>query len=213
MSGLNKQDWQKLQTPITVLVIVLAIMIGLIVSAHHFSATQQQILVTQQNQLNSARQRFQSSGMEKDTIIRYLPIYQGLINKGFIGEERRIEWVDDLRAQHQKHKLFGIKYSIAQQEDFKPSFAPNLGGFTMHRSVMKIDLDMLHEGDILQLTESLGAGNTSPFMLRDCEIIRLGNSSAMSNQLIANLHAQCELDWITLREPTTALTSVTPSSP
>ena len=157
-----------------------------------------------------ARQRFQSSGMEKDTIIRYLPQYQALISKGFIGEERRIEWVDELRAQHQLHKLFGIKYSISQQEVFKPTFAPNLGGFTMHRSVMKINLDMLHEGDILQLTESLSAKNTSPFILRDCEITRLGSSGNLSSQLVANLHAQCELDWITLREPVAALIGATP---
>jgi hypothetical protein len=211
MSQLNKQDWQKLQTPMAVLVIVLVIMIGLTGFANHYSATQQQELSTQQNQLSSARQRYQSSGFEKDTIIQYLPLYQKLISKGFIGEERRIEWVDELRAQHQKHKLFGIKYSISQQEDFKPTFAPNLGGFTMHRSVMKIDLDMLHEGDILQLTESLGAENTSPFMLRDCEIVRLGTTSTMSKQLVANLHAQCELDWITLREPVTALNAVAPN--
>ena len=66
---------------------------------------------------------------------------------------------------------------------------------------MKLDLDMLHEGDILKLTESLSADNTAPFMLRDCEITRLNAGGALSNQLIANLHAQCELDWLTMREP------------
>lgn len=209
MSPLNKQDWQKLQTPIVVLIIVLVMMVAIIGLTYHYRSSQEQAVAMQQNLLNSARQRYQSSGMEKETIMQFLPLYQGLISKGFIGEERRIEWVDELRAQHKKHKLFGIKYSISQQADFKPSFVPNLGGFTLHRSVMKIDLDMLHEGDILQLTESLGAENTSPFMLRDCEISRLGSSGAMSNQLVANLHAGCELDWLTLREPATALTGVT----
>jgi len=66
---------------------------------------------------------------------------------------------------------------------------------------------MLHEGDILQLTESLSV-NDAPFMLRDCEITRLNPSGALSNQLIANLHAQCELDWLTLREPSPVQTSV-----
>lgn len=210
MSTLTAQDWKKIQTPIAVLVLVIMIMMGLNVFAQHYSTSQEQALQAQQNLLSSARQRYQSSGMEKDTIIRYLPQYQALINKGFVGEERRIEWVDELRAQHQLHKLFGIKYSISQQEDFKPIFAPNLGGFTLHRSVMKIDLDMLHEGDILQLTESLAAKNTSPFMLRDCEITRIGSGGNLSNQLVANLHAQCELDWITLREPVAALTTVMP---
>jgi len=209
MNKLNAQDWKKIQTPIIVLALITGIMIGLIAVTKHYSDKQEQAFLIQQNLLSSARQRFQSSGMEKDTIIRYLPQYQKLISKGFVGEERRIEWVDQLRAQHQRHKLFGIKYSISQQEDFKPAFAPNLGGFTMHRSIMKIDLDMLHEGDILQLTESLSAENTSPFMLRDCIITRLNNGGALSNQLVANLHAQCELDWITLREPVAQLAPTT----
>jgi len=54
---------------------------------------------------------------------------------------------------------------------------------------------------LLQLAESLNTKNTAPFILRDCEISRLNPAGQISNQLIANLHAQCELDWLTLREP------------
>ena len=104
MSKITVQDWKKIQTPIAVLALVLVIMIALIGFANYYSNKQEQSLLAQQSQLNSARPRFQSSGMDKDTIIRYLPQYQALISKGFIGEERRIEWVDELRAQHQLHK-------------------------------------------------------------------------------------------------------------
>jgi len=166
-------------------------------------------LQNQQNQLNAARQRYQSSGAEKAMITEYLPRYQTLISKGFVGEERRIEWVEALREQHKNHKLFGIKYSISHQEKYTPVFATNLGGFTLSRSVMKLDLDMLHEGDLLQLTESLNTNNTAPFILRDCEIARLNPAGQISNQLIANLHAACELDWLTLREPA-AIQAVVP---
>lgn len=207
---LNPQDWRKLRTPLIALglvVIAVALLIGF---AESYRVSQQQAFLTQQNLLNAARQRYQSSGMEKDTITEFLPQYQALINKGFVGEERRIEWVDELRAQHKMHKLFGIKYSISQQEDYKPTFAPSLGGFIMHRSVMKLDLDMLHEGDILQLTESLSANKATPFMLRDCEVTRLNGGGALSKQLIANLHATCEMDWLTLREPAPVEQAVVP---
>jgi hypothetical protein len=198
---LDSQDWLKLQTPLVILGLVLMLIALMLAFAQNYSTAQEQLLQTQQNLLNAARQRYQSSGMEKETIKEYLPQYQALINKGFVGEERRIEWVEALREQHKSNKLFGIKYSISQQQEYKPSFAPSVGGFMLHRSIMKLDLDMLHEGDILKLTESLSAENTAPFMLRDCEITRLNAGGALSNQLIANLHAQCELDWLTMREP------------
>ncbi|MEQ1767359.1 MAG: hypothetical protein ABL859_08020 [Methylotenera sp.] len=198
---LNKLDWQKLQPAIIALIVVIIVVSGLIALAYNFSIQQEQAMQNQQNLLNAARQRFQSSGIEKATITEYLPKYQAIINKGFVGEERRLEWVDELRKQHQALKLFSIKYSIGLQEPYKPSFATNLGGFILNRSVMTLDLDMLHEEDILQLTEALSKKNKEVFMLRDCEITRLNAGGALSNQLIANLHAKCELDWLTLREP------------
>ncbi len=207
---LEKQEWKKLQTPLITLGLTIAITALLFTLAQTYSNTQEEALKNQQNQLNSARQRYQSSGAEKDMITEFLPKYQALINKGFIGEERRIEWVEELRVQHKSLKLFDIKYNIGPQEDYKPIFASNLGGFVLHRSIMKLELDMLHEGDILQLTESLSAKNITPFMLRDCEITRPNSSAALNKQLIANMHALCELDWLTLREPTNGQATVNP---
>ena len=200
---LEKQDWKKLQTTLIVLSFVVAAVLLLLAWAHYYSSQQEQALQTQQNLLNSAKQRYQSSGMEKDTITEYLPRYKALISKGFVGEERRLEWVDGLRKLHKDFKLFSIKYGIGLVEPYKSVFFANTGGFVLNRSIMTIDLDMLHEEDILQLTEQLSANNEKVFMLRDCEINRLNAGGAISKQLIANLHAKCELDWLTLREPET----------
>ena len=192
----------KLQTPLLIMAAVVVVCIVLVALAYRYSANQAQALSAQQNALSSARQHFQSAGVEKETITQYLPQYQALIDKGFVGEEKRIEWVEELRAQHKNYNLFDVKYNISQQEPYRPTFAANIGGFMLNRSVMKLYLDMLHEGDILQLVESLAKKNTATFVLRDCELTRLNlNSELMSKQLIANLHAQCELDWLTLHEP------------
>lgn len=207
---LEKQDWQKLQIPLVMLVGVIVVVVVLFGLAQYYTINQEQAMQAQQNLLNAARQRYQSAGSERSMITEYLPQYQALINKGFVGEEQRIEWVDNLRAQHKNHKLFAIKYNISQQEKYKPIFAPNLGGFVLNRSIMKLDFDMLHEGDLLQLVESLNASNAASFMLRDCEIVRLNTGGLFSKQLIANLHAQCEVDWLTLREPATIEASPTP---
>jgi hypothetical protein len=207
---LEQNDWKRLQIPLAILGGIFVVVVVCIVFAQQYKADQEQALLTQQNQLNAARQRYQSSGLEKEIITEFLPQYQALINKGFVGEERRIEWVERLREQHKNHKLFGIKYSIKQQEKYTPAFATNLGGFTLSRSIMQIELDMLHEGDLLQLTESLSGANAAALILRDCEITRLNEGGALSAQLTANLHAQCELDWLTLREPATIQSVVGP---
>ena len=208
--NLEKQDWHKLQTPLLILAAVIMAVSALFGVAQYYNQKQELALQNQQNLLNAARQRYQLSGAEKDLIAEYLPKYQVLISKGFVGEEQRIEWVEHLREQHKTQKLFGIKYSISPQEKYTPAFAANLGGFTLNRSVMKLELDMLHEGDLLQLTEALNSQNSAPFILRDCEINRLNSGAQLSNELVANLHVLCELDWLTLREPASVQVSLAP---
>lgn len=200
--NLTKQDWAKLRFPLIFLGLALILVTLFVAYVDNRKTEALQARDIQQGKLNQARQRFQTSGIEKETIIKYLPMYQELIDDGFIGEERRIEWVDSLRNIHQENKLFGINYSIATQEEYKPAFALNVGPFSLHRSVMKLELAMLHEGDLLTLVRALDEDQTTPFILRDCEITRTG--SAISSSLTPNMRANCELDWLTIREPQAA---------
>ena len=198
--SLSPQDWRKLRYPIISLGAAL-IVVGLLVSfADQYRTKNETALLTQQNMLNQARQKFQSSGLEKDTIIEYLPAYNDLLANGFVGEERRIEWIEALRNIHAKHKLFSIDYSIGLQEVYKPSFLPNLGNFRLNRSVMSLKLDMLHEGDMLAIIDGLREQAT-PFIVRDCKIQRPIGAVVNSKNVAANMQAECEIDWLTLRDP------------
>ena len=196
---LTPQEWRILQIPLAVLVLVVVCMAALVYFAHQQKTATEAVLQAQEMQLNQARQRYQSSGQEKETIVRYLPVYRRLISEGFIGEERRIEWVDNLRTIHQENKLFGINYSIGVQEPYKPTFNLNPGPMALFHSVMKLELAMLHEGDLLLLLDELRARKITPFLVRRCEI----NKRAVTafDKFAPNLQADCELDWLTVREP------------
>ena len=198
--SLSPQDWRKLRLPIVGLGAAL-ILVGVLVSfADQYRLKNELALQTQQNSLNQARQKYQSSGLEKETIIQYLPVYNELLASGFIGEEHRIEWIEALRQIHAQYKLFSIDYSIGLQENYKPSFLPNLGNFTLHRSIMSLKLDMLHEGDLLALLDGLQE-QTTPYIVRDCEIKRPINAVVNTKTIAANMQANCEIDWLTLRDP------------
>ncbi|HEY3301515.1 MAG TPA: hypothetical protein VGJ90_12140 [Methylophilaceae bacterium] len=196
---LTPQDWLKLRNPLVFLVLVLVAIAALILYTQQQKNAAEQALQTQTNQLNQARQRYLASGQEKDTISQYLPKYQTLLQQGFVGEERRIEWVDALRKIHGREKLFNINYSIGAQEEYQPNFISNAGSIKLYRSVMKLELSMLHEGDLLTLIEDLRQQQGAPFMVRQCEITR--QNAVISNSFAPNMHADCELDWVTIHEP------------
>lgn len=200
---IRKQDWIKLWRPLLVLALVVLIFMTLCSVACGYSKQQQSALKHQQQLLNAARQRYASSGAEKNTIITYLPRYQALVSKGFVGEERRTEWVEHLQALHNSLQLTGIQYSISPQQEYKPAFAVGAGGFRLYRAVMKLELDMLHEEELLVFTEALGRLKTAPHMLRDCELSSIDSRPQAPHALQATLHAVCALDWFTLRSTAT----------
>ncbi len=197
---LTQKDWRQLRYPILGLGLAM-IAVGLLASfADQYRTKEEQALLIEQGQYNQARQKFESSGQEKETIIQYLPEYNRLLAQGFIGEERRIEWIERLRQIHGQYNLFSIDYSIGQQEKYRPSFITNTGNHTINRSVMELKLDMLHEGDLVHLVEDLHE-DTPPFLVRECEITRPIGADINSKKMTANLKAVCEIDWITLRDP------------
>ncbi len=109
---LTSQDWRQLRYPILVLGAAL-IGIGLLVSfADQYRTKNKTALQQHQSLLDKAVSKYKSSGLEKENIIQFLPVYNDLLRDGFIGEERRIEWIETLRQTHTQHKLFSIDYSI-----------------------------------------------------------------------------------------------------
>jgi len=196
----TQNDWHKLRYPILGLGCAL-IFAGLLASfADQYRAKKRIALQAQESDYVKARQKFESSGLEKETIIMYLPAYNDLLRIGFVGEERRIEWIERLRQIHRQYNLFSIDYNIGQQETYRPSFLSNMGNLVLNRSVMELTLEMLHEGDLINLLDDLHE-KTPPFMVRDCEITRPIGAEINVNNLKANLKAKCELDWLTLRDP------------
>ncbi|MCB5190083.1 hypothetical protein LG198_05015 [Methylobacillus arboreus] len=198
MITLTRADWARLGLPIAALLVAVVFTALITGYARSYRDEVSQKLSQQETQLMQARSRLQSSGLERENIIRYLPVYQRLISQGFIGEEHRIEWVDALRNIHQAQRLFGIKYSIGAQALYTPAFIANTAPFGLYRSVMKLELPLLHEGDLLVLLDGLKNAQTTPFLLRECSINRVG--TVVPDRLVPTANAACELDWLTLRE-------------
>ena len=206
----SRADWIKLRASAIFFSLALVVMATLVYFAHTRKEASILTLENQKTQLQQATKRYQLSGAEKSNIMKYLPQYQQLISKGEVGEERRLEWVDALRNIHKNQKLFTIKYGIGTQEPYKPVFSLNSGQFKITRSMMKLELAMLHECDLLTLLDGLTIEQSSPFIVRQCEMNR--QNANIGSSLTPNMQAKCELDWITIHEPISAIAvSLTPN--
>ena len=153
----------------------------------------------QQAQLREARIQLNKSGEEKATIVRYLDQYQQLQQFGFVGEEQRINWLDGLRLANQQARLFGVDYQIGAQQPYPFAAELDPGPLMLRQSLMKLNLKLLHEDDLMRFLRTLAQQGAGVFSVNQCMMERAAAGDNLRNQ--PNLRAECELAWITLRPP------------
>ena len=157
-------------------------------------------LAAQEAQLKEARSRFQRSGEERDLIVRFLPAFEELRTRGLIGPEERINWLEALRTANQKAQMFGAEYQISTQQPYPYAQELNAARLGMAQSLMKLNLRLAHEGELMRFFQLLEKQNVGAFDINQCVLQRVNNGTEPGAAL-PNLRAECELAWITLNPP------------
>lgn len=188
-------DLKALQLP--ALVLLAAILAGTAAVYYTDGLLQQarRELALQEQQLKEARTRLYRSGEEREIITRHLDGYRALQRIGFIGEEKRINWLDGLRLANQRAELFGVDYQISAQQPYIYSAEFNPGQISLHQSVMKLRFRLLHEEDLMRFFRILAQTGAGIFSIDECTLKRIEKSGAIRFQ--PNLGAECELTWLT----------------
>lgn len=203
--------WAALRLPAIVLALTLAAAAAIV----HLSDQTMQQTRAHLEQLKMAqmlaRQQFLKSGEEMNTIVRYLADYQRLRQRGFIGAEHRIDWLDALAAANRQARLFGVEYNIEAQQAYAGEL-PGKAQLRLRQSAMKLRLRLLHEDDLARFLGSLAAQRAGVFSVNDCDLQRTtpGAAPTRPHSDQPNLQAECQLVWYTLDEPQPAANKATP---
>ena len=194
---MNAVELKALQAPLIILVIVLGLGAGIVYQLDQTLSATKRELAQQQVQMREARTRLQKSGEEKELIVRYLPNYEYLQRIGFVGDEKRLNWLEGLRLSNQQAQLFGVQYQIGSQQQYPYAAELSPGQLTLHQSVMKLSFQLLHEGDLMSFLTALGKQGAGFFAVNECKLDRANTGGSIRFQ--PNLRADCDIAWITLR--------------
>ena len=188
-----------LKAPLVALISVILIGASLLYYINFALTKAKRELAQQQRNVHDARARLQKARDENATIERNLNDFQHLQQIGFIGDEQRMNWLDALRFSNQQKRLFGVNYQIGAQQPYPYANELDPGQLTLHQTVMKLTLRMLHEGDLIPFLGTLAQQRAGVFSVDQCTMVRVEFSGSARNQ--PNVRAECELAWITLRPP------------
>ena len=146
-------------------------------------------------QRQEMRRQLAAMNDEAQAIGRKLARYRELAHSGYLEREDRLSWVEQIGRIETRRGLFAVRYELAPQQPI----ASGDNGYELMSSRMNIDLQLLHEEDLLNFFADLRKATTSYPRVRSCRLDRLPVGDQRS-PLTARLQAACSIDWISLRE-------------
>jgi hypothetical protein len=152
------------------------------------------------NQVEAQSRRDQANAQYTDAqtqlrqIREFGPGFRQLQETGFVGEEKRLDLLENLRGSQHKHGLFPIEYDIAPQQPVQLDPAVAAGSMELRSSRLAIRMPLLHEMDLFNLLDDLNRAGA--YVPRRCTLQRI--ESVSESGLMPHLNGECALYWITL---------------
>ena len=150
-------------------------------------------------QQKSVASSYVSIDEEKRLVREYLPVFKNLHMFGVFGQEHRLNWLETLRSTGEKLKLPALRYEIDSQDIYVPDYTVNSGTFKIYASPMILNVELVHEIDLLDLLDNLDRKAQGIYNLKSCELIR-SPKEASREKLDSYVNADCKLMWFNIKK-------------
>ena len=194
--NLVTSDLPKLQWSLLATVLMMAIGAAMVYFAFNATEAAKRDRTAAQTERNEFDGKLKQVRDEEDEIKQKSVVFNALQTRGMIGEEQRLEWVELLKDIRDTRRLIDLQYEIAPQRRLDTDAAK---GFAFYSSTMHLQLKLLHEEDLTRLIDDLRERARALIQVKSCDVSRLPQG-ATDGSTIAQLQADCRIDWITLRE-------------
>ena len=147
--------------------------------------------------LRQSEQGLARAAQEERESRDHIDLYQRLKDLRILGEERRLEWVEALARIRTARELVELRYQIDRQKVLKT--LPGKPALELHSSTLKVELALLHEGDLFGFLADLRASGNAYHSVRQCSIARTADAVPAA-PVAPRLRATCQIDLITLAD-------------
>ena len=147
--------------------------------------------------------KIDDANRDNQILVLHENTFKVLVENSVIGDENRLSWVEVVQKFADTRNIPSVKYSIASQVMLdKRALDKQYKDIDVYKSVMSLDMKILHEGDLFRIMESLRNEAKGLVAIDKCDL-ELINKDIAEGQIIAdtkhNLTARCELSWYTLK--------------
>jgi hypothetical protein len=148
----------------------------------------------------AAQERVSRVAEEERGIREDLVYYEQMRQRGVVGEQSRLDWIESITRIKNERKLFEIKYNFDAQRPLDYPGLVAIKGADFMVSRLKLEMLLLHEGDLLNFLADLQAGIKAHVSVRNCSVTRIERGPAPgATTLQPRLRAECQVDLISVR--------------
>ena len=193
----HKIEWSIIRGAIGVFLICLLLSASLLAASYLFRGKMQNEYDQYQAHFREASQKYLSVDGDEKIIKESYPRFVELYNRGIIGAEKRLNWVETLEAAGKQIKLPAMRYQIDSRKLFEPDYELNTGSYDLYATNMKLNLGLLHEIDLAKLINELNKDASGLFNIKRCRFNRTHKGIEIDPEK-SNISADCELQWYSL---------------
>ena len=147
--------------------------------------------------LQEARSRLDAARRERDSLAESSDVFRTLVERGLLQSERRLDLVELVNQLRARYQLFALDYEISPQRTLTLAGGLAFPSVDVLASRVKLRVRALHEGDVLGFVKALSQTPQGFYPVDRCSMRRVEGSA---EPLSAHVEADCQLEWITLRE-------------
>lgn len=190
-------DWQKIKREVQIFIgaLLFALLLsGVLLFMHLSTHTQWQ---QANNQRQQATLRFQTASDQKLLLAQYQQRFSALKASNVMGEEQRIDWVEAIQTSSTRHAIPSVKFNLDQRT--AATLPEDITGMAVYVSKMRLEMNLLHEGDLYNLFADLDNSAQGLYGIKNCTLKHDATQTA-DNLTTGGLNGTCDLYWYTMGE-------------
>ncbi len=201
----RREDIAWLRWPITLLVISLMLSVGLYVAATLYLNEVRRLEFNATTNLDLLTGQVDEIERSEQVVVNNIGIYNTMVANGAMGEEDRVQVLEEITRIRQRNLLFPMNVSIGEQDRVLLPYPETVEfpdeQITLRISPVQVRYPLLHEEDLTRfLNEFLALGDL--MVPSRCGMAMALEDPADAARVVQHQLADCEFQWYTFqREP------------
>ena len=197
--NVSRDDLKRLRVPLALALLLSALGAACLTTSGYYLDEAKSAREASRLARIGAQERMAKVSEEEREIRENLVHFEQMRGRGMLGDQNRIDWIESIARIKNSRKLFEIRYNIEAQRplDYPGVVATGAADFVVSR--MRLNMLLLHEGDLLNFLADLQAAGKGHVSVRRCLVTRIERGPSSATALQPRLRAECQVDLVSVR--------------